>query len=70
MYGFPSAAGGIERPITPATAISVSTYGSAENSTAAGTPQPHVVEAERATREADRQRAERDGHRDREASVE
>ena len=34
-YGRPSAAGGIERPITPATAISVRTYGSAWNSTAA-----------------------------------
>ena len=35
LYGRPSAAGGIERPITPATAISVSTYGSAWKSTAA-----------------------------------
>src|SRR5437016_3825803 len=32
-YGLPSAAGGIERPMIPATAISVSTYGSASNST-------------------------------------
>ena len=30
-YGRPTAAGGIERPITPATAISVSTYGRALN---------------------------------------
>jgi hypothetical protein len=29
MYGRPIAAGGIERPITPATAISVRRYGSA-----------------------------------------
>src|SRR4029078_4633252 len=34
-YGRPSAAGGIERPITPATAISVRTYGSAWKSTEA-----------------------------------
>src|SRR6185503_18626082 len=34
-YGRPSAAGGTERPITPATAISVSTYGSAWKRTAA-----------------------------------
>src|ERR671925_2424407 len=32
-YGRPTAAGGIERPITPATAISVRTYGSAWKST-------------------------------------
>ena len=34
-YGMPSAAGGRERPTRPATAISVSTYGSAWNSVAA-----------------------------------
>src|SRR5581483_4945130 len=34
-YGWPSAFGGTERPITPATAISVSTYGSAWKSVAA-----------------------------------
>src|SRR5262245_40492637 len=33
-YGRPTAAGGIERPITPATAMSVRTYGSAVNSVA------------------------------------
>jgi hypothetical protein len=35
LYGLPSAAGGTVRPITPATAISVRTYGSAWKSVAA-----------------------------------
>ena len=35
LYGLPSAAGGTVRPITPATAIRVSTYGSAWKSVAA-----------------------------------
>src|SRR5262249_15300449 len=37
-YGRPDAAGGIERPITPATAISVTTYGRANKSSNAAEP--------------------------------
>src|SRR5689334_16403659 len=49
-YGRPMAAGGIERPITPATAIKVKTYGSVWKSSG----QAAVSEAERSGRRAAR----------------
>src|SRR5581483_7478421 len=57
-YGFPSAAGGTVRPITPATAISVSTYGRTLKSVAADAE--GGAECARRTPVPEDQRCERD----------